>query len=140
MGSYKHIEHAVGNYIAFHYTRAIEAGIGNNPDAALLLDGRGALVRCTDIRNPDLPKNLPFSKDDIFEPCLSLYEGADVIYAIRPAVEMMPALISIARAVNSDLIVVHLGFEIYENGGERIRSDGVVLHRYVKRSEPVEQR
>jgi hypothetical protein len=34
--------------------------------------------------------------------------------------------------------VYHLGFEIYKDGGERIDC-GVLLHRYFRQSEPVEQ-
>jgi hypothetical protein len=51
---------------------------------------------------------------------------------------MMPALIGIARAAGCDLIVYHLGFEVYEKGGERIDC-GVVLHRYHRGSEPVKE-
>ena len=53
----------------------------------------------------------PFRVDDVFSPEFSLYEGADVIYAIRPAIEMVPPLLALARAINSDLLVYHLGFE-----------------------------
>lgn len=139
MGFYKHIEHAVGTYIAAHYSRAVEAGIGTNTVAADLLTESGALIRCTDIRDIALPAHLRFSKDDIFEPDLSLYAGADVLYAIRPAIEMIPPLIAIARAVNCDLLVCHLGFELYGRGGERIAHEGVTIHRYVQRSEPVKE-
>jgi uncharacterized UPF0146 family protein len=138
MGSYKHIEHLAGGYLAGRYTRAVEAGIGRNTVAAELLAEAGVLVRCTDIRPLEHPPHLHFAKDDIFDPDLSLYKGADLIYAIRPAIEMIPPLIGIARAVNCDLVVYHLGFEQYENGGESIDC-GVLLHRYWKRSEPVEE-
>jgi len=138
MGSYKHIERSVGEYIASHYTRAVEAGIGRNTVAAEMIAQEGALVRCTDIRPLELPPHLHFAEDDIFDPDLSLYQKAAVIYAIRPAIEMVPPLIALARAVNSDLLVCHLGFEQYENGGEIIDC-GVLLHRYWKRSEPVEE-
>ena len=43
---------------------------------------------------------------------------------------------ALARAINCDLLVYHLGFEVYENGGERIDC-GVLLHRYVTASETV---
>ena len=138
MDSYKHIEHAVGGYVIGRYTRAVEAGIGRNTVAAEMLAKEGVLLRCTDIREPDLPQHLQYAKDDLFEPDLALYRGADVIYSIRPAIEMVPPLMDIARAVNCDLVVYHLGFERYDDGGEIIDC-GVILHRYWKRSEPVEQ-
>ena len=51
---------------------------------------------------------------------------------------MIPPLLMLARTINCDLIVYHLGFECYGNGGEKIDC-GVLLHRYFKASEPVEQ-
>ncbi len=116
----------------------MEAGIGRNTAAAEILSGKGLLLRTTDIKPLEYPYGLKFARDDIFEPDLTLYRGADVIFAIRPAIEMVPALIGIARAVNADLIIYHLGFELYENGGEKIDC-GVTLHRYWKRSEAVKE-
>jgi uncharacterized UPF0146 family protein len=131
MGEYKRIETCVGRYITGHYSRAIEVGIGRNTDAAEILNDTGKLLRCTDIKDLPVPQQLPFIIDDVFSPDISLYRGADVIYAIRPAIEMIPPLIALAREIDCDLIVCHLGFETYGNGGERIDC-GVTLHRYFR--------
>jgi uncharacterized protein len=139
MGSYKHIETCIGEYLANHYTDTVEVGIGRNTEAACILRDAGVRVRCTDIRNVAVPHQLCFAVDDVFSPDITLYKGADVIYAVRPAIEMIPPLITLARTINCDLIVYHLGFESYGNGGETIDC-GVLLHRYYKASEPVEQR
>jgi hypothetical protein len=138
MGSYKHIETCIGEYLAKHYTNTVEVGIGKNTKAARILLDAGARVRCTDVRDISVPGWLCFTVDDVFSPVISLYEGADVIYAIRPAIEMIPPLLSLARTINCDLIVYHLGFESYGNGGEKIDC-GVLLHRYFKASEPIKQ-
>ncbi|MDP3395638.1 MAG: UPF0146 family protein [Methanoregula sp.] len=135
MGDYKHIETSVGKYIASNYTRAIEVGIGRNEDAAKIVSRANALIRCTDVKALGVSGSLPFFLDDIFSPEDSLYMGAEVIYAIRPAPEMIPPLIKLARRINADLIVYHLGFESYENGGEIIDC-GVLLHRYHVRQKP----
>ncbi len=135
MGDYKHIETCAGNYIASHYTRAIEVGIGRNEEAAKIVSSKGALVRCTDVKVFELSRGLPFFQDDIFSPDISLYTGAEVIYSIRPAPELIPPLIELAEMINADLIVYHLGFESYENGGEIIDC-GVLLHRYHLRQKP----
>ena len=139
MGSYKHIETCIGEYIAKHYSDAIEVGIGKNTEAARILFNAGTRVRCTDVKDREVPEWLCFTSDDIFSPDISLYKGADVIYAIRPAIEMIPPLLELAQTINCDLIVYHLGFECYGNGGEKIDC-GVLLHRYFKASEPVKQR
>ncbi|MFA4849877.1 MAG: UPF0146 family protein [Methanoregula sp.] len=135
MGDYKHIETCIGKYIASHYARAIEVGIGRNEEAAKIVSCVGALVRCTDVNPFGISSSLPFSQDDIFSPDYSLYTGAEVIYSIRPAPEMIPPMIELARRINADLIVYHLGFESYENGGEIIDC-GVLLHRYHLRQKP----
>ena len=139
MGSYKHIEKCVGEYIATHYTSPIEVGVGNNPGAAGIIQAAGVPVRCTDLRERIVPEGVVFRTDDVFEPDLSFYWGADVVYAIRPAIEMLPPLIALAENLGCDLLVYHLGFETYGNGGETIDC-GVLLHRYVRGSEPVKKR
>jgi uncharacterized UPF0146 family protein len=138
MDGYKHIETCIGRYIAGTYTRAVEVGIGRNSEAARIVADAGKLLLCTDVRGMPVPAGLRFVVDDIFSPDLSLYRGADVIYAIRPAIEMVPPLCTLAARLNIDLLVYHLGFETYGNGGGKIDC-GVILHRYHRHSEPVEQ-
>ena len=123
------IEKAVGTYIAGKYHSAVEVGFGGKTTAAEIVQAAGIPILCTDVHAyADVP--VPSVVDDCVEPTLSLYQ-ADVIYAIRPGTEIVPALIDLAKNVGADLIVYHLGFELYENGGERIVTEGVMLHRYV---------
>jgi len=133
MDSYKHIETTVGEYVAAHYSRPVEVGVGRNTGAAVLLQKAGIGIRCTDVKVVFVPEGIPFRVDDVFSPDLSWYEGADVIYAIRPGVEMVPPLIELAKTLNCDLLVYHLGFESYGHGAEKIEC-GVTLHRYVRAS------
>ena len=135
MDEYKHIETCVGRYIAGNYLHAVEVGIGKNTDAAQIVSGAGKLLRSTDVKKMPVPEDLAFIVDDVFSPDIAWYQGADVIYAIRPAIEMIPALIELAERVNCDLVVYHLGFESYGNGGEKIDC-GVVLHRYNRHQNP----
>jgi uncharacterized UPF0146 family protein len=135
MDEYKHIETCIGRYIAGNYLHAVEVGIGGNTDAAQILSRDKKLLRTMDIKKMPVPEDLAFVVDDIFSPDISRYRGADVIYAIRPAIEMIPPLIALAGRVNCDLVVYHLGFESYGNGGEKIDC-GVVLHRYVRGQNP----
>lgn len=138
MDVYKHIETCVGRYIAGNYMHAVEVGIGRNPDAARIVSGAGKLLCSTDVKQMPVPEDIAFFTDDVFSPDISRYRGADVIYAIRPAIEMIPPMIELAEKVNCDLVVYHLGFESWEDGGEKIDC-GVILHRYNRGSEPVEQ-
>jgi uncharacterized UPF0146 family protein len=135
MDEYKHIETCIGRYIAAGYMHAVEVGIGKNTVAAQILYGAGKLLCSTDVKQMPVPGDLAFCTDDVFSPDISRYQRADVIYAIRPAIEMIPPLIALAERVNCDLLVYHLGFESYGNGGEKIDC-GVVLHRYFRRQNP----
>lgn len=130
MCHHKHIERSIGEYIASRYRRVVEVGIGNNPDAALVIAAAGRRILCTDIRSDLSYAGLTVVTDDIFEPDLRLYAGADLVYAVRPGVEVVPPLISLARQVNADLLVYHLGYEVYEDGGEILDCGPVLLHCY----------
>lgn len=133
MAGYKHIERSIGTYIAAHYNNPVEVGIGGNYDAAEVILAAEIPVRCTDIRPVIPPSGTTFRQDDIFSPDPVFYAGADVIYAIRPACEMIPPMISLAELLACDLLVYHLGFESFGDGGEVIDC-GVLLHRYHRRS------
>ena len=135
MGEYKHIEKCVGTYIAAHYDFAVEIGIGRNTTAAEILYHAGKRIRCTDIKTMISDSDLVVTADDVFEPDTGIYEGSDVIYAIRPAIEMVPPMVALAKRINADLLVYHLGFEICGDGGETVDC-GVLLHRYHTRQNP----
>jgi uncharacterized UPF0146 family protein len=132
MCEYKRIERCIGRYIAKHYRDVVEVGVGPNFTAAELISLSGVKVRCTDIKQQEPPADLLFFPDDVFSPDIALYSGAELVYSIRPAEEMMPSLLGLARRLNCDLLVYHLGFEGCEDGGEKIDC-GVILHRYYKR-------
>ena len=123
------IETMIGRYIAENYRSAVEVGFGGKTVAAEIVREAGIPILCTDVHAyPNC--GVPSVVDDCVEPTISLYQ-AEVIYAIRPGTEIVPSMIELAKRVGADLVVYHLGFEIYENGGERIVTEGVMLHRYV---------
>ncbi len=97
----------------------------------------GVQVTCTDIRSVVPPSfGIRFVKDDLFQPTESLYRGVDLIYSVRPGIEMVSPMIDLARRIDVDLLVYHLGNELCGRGGEVIEC-GVPLHRYHSRSRPV---
>jgi uncharacterized UPF0146 family protein len=130
MGTYKDIEEKFASFIRAHYCCPVEVGIGRNPDVALRLTAAGLPVTATDIVEREVPPPVRFVIDDICAPDISLYRNADLVYAVRPGVEMIPCLMDTARAVGADCIVYHLGNEVYLDGGEVIDA-GIILHRYV---------
>jgi len=135
VGAHKRIERAIGTYIASRYQSCAEIGAGRNLEAALTILSREVPVFCTDLWRPDDNYGVLYVIDDLYLPDLSLYTSVEVIYAIRPAEEMVPALIRLAEAADCDLIVYHLGSEIYGDGGEILDSP-VVLRRYHRSRKP----
>ena len=135
MGPYKRIERLIGDYIKRNYRCAVEIGVGENLVAARVLRDAGVSVCCTDIRPVPSEPGIPVVQDDVFCPRESLYTGADLLYAIRPGVEMVPPLIALAGRTGADLLVYHLGNEIYGTGGVLVDC-GVILHRYYSREKP----
>jgi uncharacterized UPF0146 family protein len=134
MGPYKRIEHLIGEYIRRNYQSVVEIGVGENLAAARVILEGGIPIRCTDIRPMPPADGICIAEDDVFSPHEELYEGADLLYAIRPGVEMVPPMITLARRTGADLLVYHLGNEIYGNGGELVDC-GVILHRYYSRGD-----
>jgi len=131
MSGYKHIERCIGSYIGKRYKKIVEVGSGENFTSALIIKEMGGSVLCIDIKPISSQDGIDVAIDDIQSPDLHLYQGSDCIYAVRPGIEMMPDLIRVATAVGADLLVYHLGCEIYEEGGEIINC-GVILRRYVR--------
>ncbi|WP_424357812.1 UPF0146 family protein [Methanocella sp. MCL-LM] len=96
----------LAEYILGHYSpgsRVVEVGIGRHPDIAELLKNTYDFT-CTDV-TPEGPENLNYVRDDIFRPDLSLYEGASLIYSIRPPVDMQDSIAMIANRVGADLLI-----------------------------------
>lgn len=129
MRPYKHIEEKIAACIFERYRDIVEIGIGTNDAVATLCARHGCRVRATDVVPRRVHPGIRFFEDDIFSPDHSLYGGCDLVYAIRPGVEMVPAMIALSRAVDCDCLVYHLGHEMYLDGGAIIDC-GVVLHRY----------
>jgi uncharacterized UPF0146 family protein len=125
-------EKQIGRYITEHYRNVVEIGVGNNFEAARVIHDAGVQILCVDIKGREPPGGIRFARDDAARPELHLYRGADCIFAIRPGEELMRPLIDLASGVGADLLVYHLGFEMYGDGGEIIRAGSVVLHRYVR--------
>lgn len=106
----------VVSFIIHNYSGAskiVEVGVGAFPFIASsvkkLLPNVKVIV--TDVnydRLMDVGRRYPWlnvAYDDVFNPRLEIYEGASLIYSIRPPPEMVPAMVKIALIVKSDLLI-----------------------------------
>jgi uncharacterized UPF0146 family protein len=90
--------------------KAAEIGIGHFPDIAVALLKKGMRVFATDIRSFSY-EGLEVVIDDVTEPDISRYGGADLVYSIKPPMELVPYMKKLARALPADLIVKPLSSE-----------------------------
>jgi len=128
---------AIARYIAENYpsaTKIVEVGVGKVPDVAIEL--QRLLPACevivTDVAEPPkLSGQVKFVRDDIIKPNLSVYEGAALIYAVRPPPELQPFLLEVAREVGADLFIKPLAGESMPlRGGKLINYQGVAFYAF----------
>lgn len=94
----------LADYItSFYKGKVIEVGIGKHPEVALLLKDHFEII-VTDTSDLCM-EEIRFIRDDIFDPDIHIYEGASLIYSIRPPVEIQHAIASISKRVGADLII-----------------------------------
>ena len=51
------------------------------------------------------PANENIIKDDVFNPNMNIYKGADILFSIRPPAELQEAIMKIRDDVNATLII-----------------------------------
>lgn len=110
------------DYISSRYSSAVEIGIGHFSDVAFALLKKGMRIFATDVR-PFQYSGLKVIADDIMEPNLLVYSSADLnlIYSLRPPIELVPFMIRLAKTLATDLIIKPLSSE--HPGGKLIRHD-----------------
>jgi uncharacterized UPF0146 family protein len=106
------------DYIAGRYDYAVEIGIGHFPDVAFALLQKGVQVFATDTRL-FYYSGLKVIVDDIMEPNRSAYTALDLIYSLRPPLELVTYMVRLARRLSTDLIIKPLASEY--QGGQLIR-------------------
>jgi uncharacterized UPF0146 family protein len=126
---------AIAEYITQNYLSAkkiVEVGVGKVPDVAIEL--QRLLPECdvivTDVVEPtELSGRVKFVRDDITEPKSSIYEGAALIYAVRPPPELQPYLLEVARKAGADLLIKPLASESMSlRGGNLINYQGIAFY------------
>ena len=89
----------------------VEIGIGRRTDMAIALSTAGVEVTATDITRQWVPQGIEFFIDDLTDPTLSRYTGAELVYARRLPEELHRPAATLARQCDTDLYFTTLGFE-----------------------------
>uniref|UniRef100_A0A7C3ZF25 UPF0146 protein ENR21_04445 n=1 Tax=Archaeoglobus fulgidus TaxID=2234 RepID=A0A7C3ZF25_ARCFL len=96
----------IAGYIAENYRgKVVEVGIGRFTAVAEFLAKMGFNVVVTDIIRRNVPEGCVFYLDDITNPNLQIYEGASLIYSLRPPPEIFSAILRVSRKVGADCII-----------------------------------
>lgn len=103
----------LADFILKNYSgKVVEVGAGFAGDVALrLLHLQSLNVIATDIEGRSIGR-LHIEKDDIFAPREEIYEGASLLYSIRPPLEMQLAIGRLAQDIGADVIVRPLSDEV----------------------------
>lgn len=92
------------------YASLVEVGVGQRPGLAGDL-ARDATVTATDIAPRAVPASVAFVLDDITQPDLGVYRGADLVYARRLPPELQRPTRAVAREVGAVCAFTTLGGE-----------------------------
>ncbi|AIG97616.1 MULTISPECIES: UPF0146 family protein [Archaeoglobus] len=96
----------IADYIAENYRgKVVEVGIGRFTAVAELLARRGFEVFATDVVERRAPEGCRFYVDDVTKPNLKIYEGASLIYSLRPPPELFSAIVEVSRKVGADCLI-----------------------------------
>lgn len=116
-------------YLTANYEgKAVEVGVGDRSETAGELSRRGFTVVCTDVRERETPDEVEFVVDDVQDPGLSVYRGADVVYSVRPPYELHRHLREVADEVDADLVMKPLGNEPTPLTHDLVNVDGEALY------------
>ncbi len=90
------------------YQTLVEIGIGSRTDVAAALATR-ASVTAVDARTRSVPAAVSFVQDDVTDPQLSVYDGANALYALNCPPELQRPLRSLATEIGADGLFTTLG-------------------------------
>lgn len=83
-------------------TKIVEIGAGKFQTISKNLSEDGNIdIIMTDID----PANENIIKDDVFNPNMNIYKGADILFSIRPPAELQEAIMKIRDNVDATLII-----------------------------------
>ncbi len=96
----------LAEYIARNYKgKVVEVGVGHYFEVAKILAKNGLDVYTTDIKDVKTPKEVRYFIDDIRLPRIKIYEGASLIYSIRPPPELFESIRAVSQKVSADCII-----------------------------------
>lgn len=117
---YKNIVKYIKNEY-FSADKIVEIGVGNHPEILTNLSNeiKGKVI------GVDIDPSPQTTYDNISFPNMSIYDNADLIYSIRPPIEIQKDIVNVCKIEESDLIIRPLMDEVVD------------LNKYFKRTKLV---
>ena len=106
----------------------VEIGIGRRVSVARSLATAGVDVTATDIRDREVPSGVTFVVDDVTAPDRSVYDGADVIYALNLPPELHRPARELTEDIGARLYFTTLGGDQPEIPVTRLTIPGETLY------------
>jgi uncharacterized UPF0146 family protein len=103
----------------------VEIGIGSDFRVFEELKKNGTDVRAIDIG----PTTSDVIKDDVLNPDMEIYDGAGLIYSIRPPQELIPYIEEVARGAGADLIIRPLMTDDTPKNGKLINYKSAIFYK-----------
>ncbi len=125
----------LSEFIKRNYSQKIvEVACGKHSYIALILS-QSLQVVATDVRDcKDIDERIRplYAKDDIESPDLKLYQNAQLLYSIRPPIEIQHSILKMARVVHADILIKPLGCEVIEVLQNYLRNYRGIAFHYVR--------
>jgi uncharacterized UPF0146 family protein len=91
------------------FDRPVEVGIGTRTAVAATLAAAGKHVVATDVYDRNVPDCVRFVRDDVTDPAMDVYAGADAVYALNCPPELHHPTLDVARRVDAAFLFTTLG-------------------------------
>ncbi|MCS7121225.1 MAG: UPF0146 family protein [Archaeoglobaceae archaeon] len=101
----------LAEYIALRWKKVAEIGIGNYFEVAKKLKEIGIEVLATDVIERKVPNGIKFFVDDVTNPKIEIYRGVELIYSIRPPIELYKPITNLAKRLKVSCIIKPLSGE-----------------------------
>ena len=113
--------------------RVVEVGCGRRSRTAFILT-RSLDIIVTDILESEAVDGCikPFYiKDDITSPDLNLYQNAQLLYSLRPPLEIQHSILRVALSVQADVLLKPLDDEIMDGLRARLKNyKGIAFYHF----------
>lgn len=97
-----------------YLTTIVEVGCGRYSATAQALRPFFKVIATDILERQDVDNRMKpiYAKDDIRSPDLRLYRGVNLVYSVRPPLEIQPSIVDLSERLGADALIKPFGSEI----------------------------